>query len=74
LSLALSSNEKHTPTSGGNIVHSLHGTLKQWYGLLEVDNMDPISHPEKIGFHFGIPATGVVPEMTASLYELAHGK
>ena len=47
--------------------------LDHSYGLLKVDDMNPVPCPEDVGLHLGIPATGLVAEVDPRFQKLLHG-
>ncbi len=41
-------------------------------GFLQIDNVDAVTCPENVGFHFGVPAFCLVTEVDASFQQFFH--
>jgi hypothetical protein len=55
-----------------DVADCLQALVQHRLGLLEVDDMDPVSDAEEVGRHLGVPSAGVVAEMNAGFEQLAH--
>ena len=72
LRLLLGADKEDLPASGNRVDNELIGRLKQPDGLLEIDDVDPVSRPEDIGFHFRVPLVGLVTEVNPRLKQQLH--
>ncbi len=63
LCLGLGAHEQHVTALGGHLFEEVHRFLEKVEGFLEIDDVDPVSRPENIGLHLGVPAVGLVAEM-----------
>src|SRR5262249_44397093 len=43
-------------------------------GLGEIDDVNPVAHPEQVRLHLGVPTPGVVTEMDTRFQQLTHRK
>jgi len=72
LSLTLGADKKDRTTVGNDVSKCCISLAKQFHGDIKVYNVNPISWPVDIGFHFGIPAAGLVTEVQTSFQHLTH--
>ncbi len=73
LRLALGADEQHRFALRGHFGHVTHGVLEQLQGLLEIDDVDPVTFAKDVFFHLWIPALGLVPEVNACFEQFFHG-
>ena len=62
LRLALGADEQDVAAGGGDVVYRLQARCDQRHGLLQVDDVDPVAHPEEDMVHLGVPAAGIVAD------------
>jgi len=72
LSLLLSTDKENSATIGGKLLNELVGLIEACDRLLQVNDMDAIAIHKDEWLHFGVPATGLVPEVYAGLQQLLH--
>src|SRR5579875_3705479 len=72
LGLFLGAHEQQRAAGAGKVAHKVVGAAKHAHGLLQIDDMNPVTSPEDIRLHLGVPAAGLVPEVDASLQKLFH--
>ena len=71
LRLALGADEEHPSAAGDDVPDRAQRAVEQRHGLRQVDDVDPVALPVNVGGHLGIPAVGLMPEVDASLEQLA---
>jgi len=72
LGLFLRSDEEDNLPFGDDIANELVGFFEELDGLLKINDVNPISRPEDIGLHFGVPAFCLMAEMDSSLQQFFH--
>ena len=72
-SLLLGTDEENGAALLGDLLDEGIGLLKLLHSLLQVDDVDPISHGEDILRHLGVPLLGGVTEMHACFKKLLNG-
>ena len=70
----LGADEQHASAASHGVTHGPQRPVQHRDGLLQVDDMDLIAHPEQERRHARVPAAGVVAEMHAGFEQLAHGE
>ncbi len=70
---AFGADENHGAALGGQAADEIQRVHQQRQRLFQVDDMNLAPGSENIRCHLGIPITGLMPEMHASLEHLAHG-
>ena len=65
LRLLFGAHEQHHATLAGKVGHEGVGLVHADEGLLEVEDVDVAAAAEDVGFHLGVPATGLVTEVRA---------
>ena len=72
MSLLLGADKKNLLAFFRDITNKAVSSPEVTNRLLQVDNVDPVTSPENIRLHLGVPATGLVTEMNAGLQQLFH--
>jgi len=70
--LLLGADEKNAFACGYGIDHELIGGVEKPDGALEIYDINPVASAEDKGFHFGVPAAGLVAEMDPGFKHLFH--
>ena len=70
--LALGADEQDASALGGYIANRAQRRMQQRHCLPQVDNVNPVAHPENVRLHLGVPAAGLMSEMNAGFQQLAH--
>src|SRR5918995_786738 len=70
----LGADEQHAAAVGHDLADLQQRLLQQRDGLGEIDDMDPVAHPEQVRLHLGVPTPGVVTEMDTRFQQLTHRK
>lgn len=68
--LGFCSNEEEAAVLAGGLGDEFEGFVEERDGLVEVEDMDAVSHTEDVWFHFGVPSSWGVSEVDAGLEEL----
>src|SRR4029077_12915180 len=58
LRLALGADQQDTTAAGHDVADCLQPLVQHRLGLLEVNDMDPVSDAEEVGRHLGVPSAG----------------
>src|SRR5262249_10975487 len=64
--------EQHAPAVRHDLAGLVQRLLEQGNRLGEIDDMDPVAHPEQVRLHLGVPTPGVVAEMDTRFQQLTH--
>ena len=72
--LPLGADEEDAPAPCGYVAQRDERLMQQGNGLLQIDNVNAVSHAEQIGAHLRVPAPRLVPEMHAGFEKLAHAE
>ncbi len=70
LSLLLGTDEEDLLAAPDDVSQVFAGDVELLLGLLEVDDVDPVSRREDVRAHPGIPAAGLMAEMDSGLEQL----
>src|SRR6185312_5416644 len=68
----LRADEQNPAAIGDDLAHLLERLLEQRHRLCEIDDMDPVTYPEQVRLHLGVPTPGVVAEMDTRFQQLTH--
>ena len=63
----LGADEQDLPALAGEFGHGLQRRVERGQGLFKVDDVDLVADAEDIRLHFGVPITGLMPEMNSCL-------
>ena len=80
LSLLLGADEEDLAALGSGLLQKGVGLVGAEHGLLEVEDVDAVALTEDVGLHLGVPATGLVAIVAASVKQgldsnlSSHGK
>ena len=69
----LRTDEQHAAAVGDQVLHEVRRLDVERQGLLEVDDVDPVTLAEDVRGHLRVPEAGLVSEMDARLQHLPHG-
>ncbi len=72
--LALGADEQHAAAGRHDIADRRQCLMEHRHGLLKIDDVGPVPHPEQVRLHFRVPPSGAVSEMNARFQQLAHGE
>jgi hypothetical protein len=72
LRLSLSPDKKNIPTVGNDINYDFISRAIEFYRLLEVDDVNSVTSPKDVFFHFRVPAFGLMSEVDTGFQQLAH--
>ena len=64
--------KKNGTAVGGKLADIVISFFQLFYGLLQVDNVDPVTLGKDVLGHLGVPAAGLVTEMHAGFQKLLH--
>src|SRR5699024_10335211 len=73
LGLLLGAHEENRAAVSDGVLDEGIGAIDILQGLLQVDDVDPVTFGEDETLHLRVPPTGLMPEVDAALEELAHG-
>jgi hypothetical protein len=52
----------------------MQALVQHRFGLLEIDDVDPVADAENVRRHLRVPPAGVMAKVYAGLEQLAHGR
>src|SRR5690554_1012262 len=59
--------------ASGFLLNETHGFVEQWQGFFQIDDMNFVARTKDVFAHLGVPVTGLVAKVDASLQHVAHG-
>ena len=70
---ALGADEQHLAAIGDNLTNERRRLVVHRQRLFEVDDVNPVTFPENVLSHFGVPEAGLMSEMNTRFQHLSHG-